>query len=397
MSALFDTDAIRQSNPPEAVLKRLGVSCVRKGHKLYSDCPDCGKARKFDYNLTKDVFFCFSCGFGRDCHGVIDLVMAVNGLGFIDACKYLGNAKTLTPSERAAATARRRQRDLDAQKAEKNKLRRTKKQMQDILGGCQPGANTPAETYLRTRGHSQGLLALGWADDIVFHPGLEAYAGVGEERVCVGTFPVMISKGRTSKNKLVVLHRTYIQPDGLGGFVKAAPDMDEALKLRWNPKQIVGVLNRCDRGVYLGATTGVTDDPSLPVIVAEGVESAYAMATAGIKGAFYAALNLDRIVGRRADDVRPARGWMPPKEGRAIIIACDNDLKAVPPKYPCGLERAQTLFTRAKERLSDEGFDVATWYPPAGCDPEDALWAVPEMPPENTDAKTTAPKESECA
>ena len=374
MSGLFDTNSIRAANPPEAVMSSLGIACVRKGQKLFADCPGCGKSRKFDYNITKDLFFCFSCGFGRDLGGVIDLVMAVQNYDFVEACKWLGGAKTLTPSEKRAAEEKRKEFLAAAKREEANKLRRTKRQMEAILEGCQPGAGTPAETYLKTRGHSLGLEALGWPDDIVFHPGLEAYVGQDDARTCVGVFPTMVSKGRDSKGKVPLLHRTFLQPKEGGGFKKATPNMPEALRDEWNAKQMVGVLSRCERGVFLGATDGITNDPRLPIVAAEGIESTLAMATAGIKGAFYAGLSLDRMVGQISADGKSSRGWLPPKEGRPLILACDNDLKPTPPKFPCGLERAQSLFGRARERFESLGFETGLWFPPNGLDPEDALF-----------------------
>lgn len=377
MSGLFDINSIRNLNSPESVFERLGIAYSRKGHKLFADCPSCGKARKFDYNLNKDFYYCFAggCEFGRDRGGVIDLVMDVLGRDFVGACKFLGGAKTLTASEKRDAEMKRKEFDAKAKREELNKLRRTKKQMEDILAGAQPGAGTAAETYIKTRGHEQGIAALGWPEDLWFHPRLEAFVGDGDERIGLGVFPAMIAKGRDGKGKMPLLHRTFLQPRADGGFEKAFPDMAEDLRPQWNAKQMVGVLSRCERGVYLGATTGITDDPSLPIVAAEGIESTFAMATAGIKGAFYAGLSLDRLVGQMSADKRSSRGWLPPKSAaaRPLIIACDNDLSPVP-KHPCGQERAQVLFAKAQERFTAEGFDTALWFPSAGNDPEDELF-----------------------
>lgn len=389
MSALFDTNAIRDNNPPELVFSKLDIPFVRKGDKLKADCPSCGKTKKFDYNVSKDVFFCFGCSFGQDCRGVIDLVMAVLGRDFIEACKYLGGATSLTPSEKRAAEDKRKEWAAKAKREETNKLRRTKKQMEDILEFSVPGKGTLAEVYLKTRGHSKGLDALGWPDDIWFHPGLEAFVGEGKERRAAGTFPAMISKGRDHKGKLVLLHRTYLMSkdgDPKNGMVKAVPSLPDELMDEWNAKQMVGVLSRCDSGVFLGASAGITDDPNLPIITAEGIESTYALATAGIKGVFYAALSLNRIVGSVGADGTNIKGWRPPEAGRPVIIAGDNDLSPTP-NFPdfedidgkkVSGPRAEALFERAGNRLISLGHNTGVWLPPLGCDPEDALFQPAE-------------------
>lgn len=376
MSKLFDTAAIAADNPPESVFNRLGISYARKGHRLLSDCPSCGKANKFDYNLTKDVYYCFSggCEFGRDRRGIIDFVMDVLDYGFVDACKYLGGAKDLTASERRAAEQKRQERAAEAKAEEAKALRRTKAQMKKILAGCVSGEGTLAQTYLETRGHSAGLTALGWPEDILFHPGLQAYVGDAGDKHIAGTFPAMISKGRDAKGRLVLLHRTFLQVMDDGTVTKAVPVLPPDLAKLWNAKQMVGVLSRADHGVYLGATANITDDPLVPVIVAEGIESALAMATAGIQGVFYAALSLNRLIGSVSADEKTIKGWRPPDTSRPVIIAADNDLSPTPPKYDCGLKRAQDAFAKAKSRLSLFGHDVAIILPPAGCDPEDWLF-----------------------
>lgn len=390
----FNTDAIRTSNRPEDVLSQLNIPFVRKGDKLKAACPGCGKDKKFDYTLSKDVYNCFSCDFGGS--GVISFVMDVLGRNFVEACQYLGGGKDLTPEEEKAAEDKQREWAETAKKEEANKRRRTRKQMEDIIGGSQPGAGTLAQTYLETRGHGLGLSALGWPKDILFHPGLEAFIGEGKDRQAVGIFPTMISKGRDAKGKLVLLHRTFLQParpeDGpASGMVKAAPVLPAALADDWNAKQMVGVLSLCDHGVYLGATNDVTDDPNQPIIVAEGIESTLAMATAGVRGAFYAALSLNRLVGSVNSARQRVEGWRPPEAGRPIVIACDNDLSPTAPHFEdyeivqtrggpkkVSAERAQAMFTKAGQRLADLGHTTGLFFPPLGCDPEDALLIDPE-------------------
>ena len=376
MAGLFDTAAIAAANPPDVVFSKLGIAYIRKGHRLISDCPACGKANKFDYNITKNVYYCFSggCEFGRDRRGVIDFTMDVLDRDFIEACKFLGGAKDLTPSEKRAADEKRQAHAAAAKKDEANRLRRTKKQMQTILDQCLPGAGSLAQTYLETRGHGPAIKALGWPDDIMFHPGLEARVGDPGDKRVAGIYPAMIAKGRDCKGRLVLLHRTYLQAGADGTAHKAVPDLTKDLAAIWNAKQVVGVLSRADHGVYLGASTGVTDDPLAPVIVAEGIESALAMATAGVSGVFYAALSLNRLTGYVSADNKSMKGWRPPNISRPVIIAADNDLSPTPPKFTCGLDRAQILFKQACDRLRLFGHEVDIIFPPAGCDPEDWLF-----------------------
>ena len=383
MAALFDINAIKANNSPEKVFAQLSIAFIRKGDKLKSLCPRCGKDRKFDYSISKDVFNCFSCDLGGS--GVIDLVIEVLGRDFVEACKFLGGANELSPSEKRAAQVQREEHAAKAKRALANHRRQTKSQMKKILAGCQDGGGTLAQTYLEARGHGAALVVLGWPEDILFHPSLEAFAGEGKDRISVGHWPAMISIGRNAriqnsgksqgKGQPVLLHRTYLAHDGSG---KAAPVLPDDFEDKWNAKQMVGVLSMCDSGVYLGAvgdneTGGVTDNPNLPIIVAEGIESTLAIATAGVSGIFFAALSLNRLVGKPSNENEAMRGWRPLHKGRPVIIACDNDLSPTP-QFDCGEARAQSLFLAAADRLEGYGHKTGLWFPPVGCDPEDALF-----------------------
>ena len=424
MSGGIDTAALRAANPPEAVAARLGLEVVRRGPRLAGPCPSCGKRRKFDIHATSGAFNCFVCDLsGGD---VIALTMALRGKGFVDACRWLGGGAELPEADRARLAAEAREREAEDRRRAEMRRRADLAEMATIVKQCRPASGTPVQDYLENRGLRAGLAHLdwldgAWPDDVKYHPALPAWAGEAGRRERVGDLPAMVAIGRDRRGRPVLLHRTFLQKrDGV--WRKAAPEGADGEPLPgWAAKQVLGSARACDAGVALGASAGITDDPSAPDVVAEGIETALAVA-AGLAAvgqglSLSAALSLGRLTGKRtvADDGVDTEGFVFAATGRPKLLACDDDLAPtlafpdIPDTEPApdpadplsrrgGYRRARAEFTRAGERLraaarraGDRG-GVALIWPGLGLDFNDRLQGRrPLAPYTQTSTRTETP------
>ena len=424
MSGGIDTAALRAANPPEAVAARLGLEVVRRGPRLAGPCPNCGKRRKFDIRADTGAFNCFTCDLaGGD---VIALVQALRGTDFLEACRWLGGGEDIPPADRERLAAEARAREAEARARAQTRRRADLAEMGTIVKACRPAPGTPVQNYLEARGLGPGLAHLGWLDgawpaDVMFHPALPAFAGEAGQRRRVGDLPAMVCVGRDRRGRPVLLHRTFLE-QGDGAWRKASPSGIDGEPLSgWEAKQVLGAARACDAGVALGASAGITDDPSAPDVVAEGIETALAVA-AGLAAvgqglSLSAALSLGRLTGKRsvADDGLDTEGFVFAATGRPKLLACDDDLAPtlafpdIPNSEPApdpadplsrlgGYRRARAEFTRAGERLcaaarraGDRG-GVALIWPGLGLDFNDRLQGRrPLAPYTQTSTRTETP------
>lgn len=420
MSARYDTDQIRADYPADKVLDRLttGVKISSGGKSVKAVCPRCNKSGKFDYSLSKDLFNCFGCDLqGGD---VIGLVMAVLDKDFMGACEWLGAEKTESEADAKRLEQQRKDREALRRRREQAELKEKRERMESILGDVQGGVGTQAEDYLRVRGLGPALDAMGWPEDILFHAGLEAFCfPAGGPPVPVGKFPAMVGRARNRRNQLVLLHRTFLDGDAPGKAAPKRPDgvSDKDWKDGWSAKQMSGVLSMADTGIYLGRLRSEFDGAPVIALVGEGIESALSPIVAIVMNGepvrchidVYAALSLDRLVGRTEPDANgqdiSVAGWTPPGGARkpdCIIIAADNDLAATPqfPEFEevgdkkMSRERAKVLFGRARGRMIALGYRCRIYWPPFGHDPNSALTAalaaddaLPEPKSQNTESE----------
>ncbi|WP_427452234.1 DUF7146 domain-containing protein [Litorimonas sp. WD9-15] len=381
---------VKDANPITDVAVRLGltpIGTLRQTGWTRFECPACGSRDRFDVNNDTAGFNC--CRGSCDLRGgdAVALVQAVMNCDFPAAMTWLGGDKPITDETRVRNDRAREERAVKAREADRAKHRRNLKRIDDVMAGCRPlltgGARlTSAEKYLRARGLGPALdgrngFALSKA--LMFHPDLPAFAGDPGERVEVGRFPAMIGLGHDAKLQTVCLHRTYLMKQG-GTVVKArpdfkdfAPDFAAALSEKWDAKQVLGSAKRAVHGIRLGATSGITDDPRLPICVSEGIESGVSAPAAGVEGTFFAAMNLGRLTGDR-----DGQGWVPPhaaNKSRPIIILAENDLKPTL-AFSDPAARAQHEFKRAARRLQKLGWRCAPAIPTARADFNDLLMGV---------------------
>lgn len=400
MTPRRDTDVIKAANPPESVMTRLTLNPTGR-KRLKALCPHCGKADKFDVHRTSGAFNCFSCDLsGGD---VIALAMAVLGLDFIAACDWLGGDAGLSDDDRQRLADEQAERDQQARIDADRKAQADKAQMSTVLKGLTPGAGTPVQTYLEGRGLGRALRALGWVDDtgsggwprdIAFHPSLDLFGGPKGKRVKVGMRPAMVMIARDARGQVACLHRTFldIAPDGCVTKV-AGSAVSGGKTLAVKAKQVLGPVGRATRGVHLGTTAGITDDPRACSYVAEGIENALAVAASGLPGDYYTALNLGRLVGKACPSDGDDGGFAFPPDGRPRVILADNDLSPTLawPDFKDGeapevtgdlrfggVRRGQSEMKKALKRFSADGDSVAVSLPPRGMDFNDWLLAQPE-------------------
>ena len=381
-----DIDIVRASNPPADVMSRLGMAPKLRGMRVCAPCPECGKSDRFDVHKVSGAFNCFSCPLsGGD---VIALVQAVRHCGFLDAVTWLGGDVPLSAEERRALMDRAAQAEADAAARAQRKRIADKAQITTVLRGLQPGAGSPVQRYLEGRGLRAGLVALGWIDDdgaprdwpkdVSFHPALDLCAGAKGERKVVGGRPGMVCLARDARGQVACLHRTFLQvaADRVTKIASTVTARDGST-CSVTAKQVLGPVGAATRGVALGSTDDVTHDPRVCSMVAEGIESALAVAAAGTPGIYYAALSLGRLVGTTTPNVHGDTGFAFPDDGRPRVVLCDNDLSPTLawPGEDGGIRRAADLAARIEARLSATGDTVRAALPPPGMDFNDLLLA----------------------
>jgi hypothetical protein len=74
--------------PIEDEIARRGIALRRCGVERVGPCPQCGGRDRFSINIRKQLWNCRGCGRGGD---VIDLVRHLDGVGFNEARRILGN------------------------------------------------------------------------------------------------------------------------------------------------------------------------------------------------------------------------------------------------------------------------------------------------------------------
>jgi CHC2-type zinc finger protein len=108
MLAAFDRDAVDAVDA--LTIFQGAVPTLRRrgnGERLMGLCPfHKEKNPSFSVNPVKQLYYCFTCGKGGD---VIDFVMQLDGVGFIDAARRVGAMRPVTVEEREKLWKQRRE------------------------------------------------------------------------------------------------------------------------------------------------------------------------------------------------------------------------------------------------------------------------------------------------
>lgn len=103
---------------------KRGWTLEKHGIDRAGPCPNCGGDDRFAIHTKKDTFHCRQCGLAG--HGVIDLVMKMEGGTFIEACETITGTELRHSTGDAATQAKRvakRQEDREKQAREENAWR----------------------------------------------------------------------------------------------------------------------------------------------------------------------------------------------------------------------------------------------------------------------------------
>lgn len=215
---------------------------------------------------------------------------------------------------------------MRAKEAEDRRLKA--EQAQRIWDRSRPIRGTPAEEYLRSRGIDCPL-----PPNLRFHPELDRPGFRDKHRLGWATMVALVSGGRT-----FAIHRTYLEHSLTRGWCKAF-DGDP----------------RASLGSITGGVVRLTrDDPNVPLVIAEGIETALSLASL-FEGpmTIWAAINAENL----------AQVVLPEARGRRLIVAADNDEKLDPKTgepQNVGRSAAWALVRRARV----EGWDARPIMPP---------------------------------
>ena len=232
--------------------------------------------------------------------------------------------------KKMTAEAAERRRDAEREAADQREAKRRKAQGLWLRG--RPIADTPVEIYLRTRGIDFDRLGR-FPRALAFDP--ELYCKEAGRKL-----PAMLAAIVDLDGRHIATHRTWLAPNGRGGWTKA--DLEE-------PKKVLGSFKGGFIPLWKGACRKSLAelDPMVDVHVSEGIEDGLSVACAKPELRVVAAVTLGNI----ADVPLPADPW----RGRLVIIG-QRDTN---PKTLEALERA---IGAQQER----GHEVWLTPPPAG-------------------------------
>ena len=327
---------IRARTPLPSLVGR-DVKLARASRGFRGCCPFHSEKNP-SFFVYPDHYHCFGCGAHGD---AFSYLMARDGCSFLEAASRLAGecgvdgtlARATSPQRAPAARIERIADDTDD--------RRRRAALRLFLEAKPSLAGTPAADYLAARGIDLALLAR-QPRSLRFHPALPHHES---GRV----FPALIAGVVGPGGAFSATHRTWIQQDEAGGWIKARVA---------NPKLSLGIVAAGCIPIWRGASgKSLKDAPGDEVVViGEGIETCLSIALACPELRVVAAVSLGNL-GRVAL----------PDQVRSVILAADNDIKDAARR---GLQRAVDLHLAA-------GRSVRVARSPVGKDFNDALraWA----------------------
>ena len=137
------------------------VSLVNKGGRLWACCPFHNeKTPSFTVNTDKQFYHCFGCGKGGN---VINFVMEIQKMNFLEACQYLADKAGMEMPQRESNT---RYQDFRAQREKIQKMNKIAARF--FYENLQAEAGKEAREYLARRGIPDGMIktfGIGYAPD----------------------------------------------------------------------------------------------------------------------------------------------------------------------------------------------------------------------------------------
>lgn len=269
---------------------KLNAAIKRQGSEHVGHCPaGCtSNGDGFNVNPRKQRFICRP---SQAAGTVIDMVMHVLGLEFMEACEWLNGAPPpgRKASDAAANAAPPAPYDGKADQEAQDAYRATEiKKAQAIFAGGADPAGTLVEYYLAARGFT---FSSGWplkfsAEQPYWHNGDVLWRG-----------PAMLAAVTNGQGVLTACHITWLDADDVGKKI-TLPDPDKRAELL-PAKKLRGSKRK-------GAIRLVTPKDPTRLIMGEGIEttlSPYEAMRAGFQvacTAFWAGIDLGHIGGKAA-------------------------------------------------------------------------------------------------
>jgi hypothetical protein len=348
------------------------IPLKRSGRDFKACCPFHQERTPSFYVVeSKGIWHCFGCGEGGDAIAYRrrawreDFPTAVQQLALLAGMTVPGVIPRRDRAPLAPVVPRATDQEAVAER------RADAERAGEAWRHAVPGAGTPVETYLRSRG-----ILLPVPPSLRYCARLPYWtAGPAGRMHKVGEFPAMLGAIQNAAGGIVGLHRTYLDPDTFRKLTAVAPD-GEVLVAKKMTGTLMGSAVRFARA---GET----------LALAEGIESALSVAQACPGLPVWAALSLNNLCGsgqgigrRRAPDdpktlaaferrekwprlppVDPDMdrpGILPPRGVREIVLLADADNKD-PPNAEALLQRAvrrfQQLGLRVRIARPDDGHD----------------------------------------
>lgn len=350
----------------------LGANDLRRnGHEFSGACPSCGSAghnpksgpvNRFNIHSTTNKFLCRRCGIkGGD---QIGLVMAVKGVGFLDALTWLCGARrddTRTEAEKQRERERL-ETEAEQQRAKDEEYRQRRiASARAIWSEGKPAARTAVADYLSARGMPA------WLHDapphcLRFHPALRytVPSASGQGYDVIHTGPAMLAAVQAPDRSLIGVHRTWIDPSRPKG--KAL-----IVGADGTPLQVKKILGSKKGGAIRLVGQGECDT----LIMGEGIEttlSAYAAGSHVSSAAYWAGVDLGNMAGRRIlrgegmkyrgiPDLEDRDAFVAPPWLKRLVFIQDGDSepRATRAKLMSGLRRAKHFNPALRIQIAHAG------------------------------------------
>ena len=340
----------------------------RSGAEFVGACPKCGGSDRFSINAAKNVWNCRQCAVGGD---VIELVMHMEDLKFLDACSRITGDVAGKPmsAEEQARLAEQREADRRQQEATAADFReRARREARHIWKAATPiaGLEAGVAAYLMIRGIDGGSIDFqnpDWASEmklpIRFQP-KRAYWSDGKR---LHSGPAMIAAIQLPDGRFAGVHQTYLdfaQPKGK--LLIADADGKEL-----PAKKVLGVKKGCAIRLFTppfpdGSSPGQPRAPHR-LVMGEGIETTLTAAAHAREPdtAYWAGVDLGNMAGKAARNAANSmvhdqpnmddrECFLPPDWVTELVYLCDGDEpeKHTVEKVKRGLRRALRLREAAR-------------------------------------------------
>ena len=383
--ATLRDEAMLTSCEAWALRKRWVLS---RGIDRAGPCPNCGGTDRFAIHTRKNTFLCRRCGISGV--GVIDLVMATDGVEFVPACEIITGRKAEVERDPGEAARFAAQADAEQAKrqAEADRYREAARQAAyrvwrlgypvhwDSVGP------EPVVDYLRLR----GVDFAGIADSTVgnrstlraisLHPWKEKQ---GQEWVTIHTGPAMVAAVQRPDGRFGAVHVTWLDLSQPKGKALLPPrefaDADGVVKHEDRPtKKVLGA----KKG---GAIRLFTPDSPKRLVMGEGIETTLTACAHAFEPdtAYWAGVDLGNMAGRAQRSATGGQIWDQPDLGDAdcfvppdwceeLVFLCDSDEASnhTEEKVIRGLRRAMAMRERDRAERLELPALRADYVPPLG-------------------------------